>query len=314
MYLILFLCFCLCTLTLLSLSAKWIEFFRTSVLPYGKLNTTTQKPTSPLGHWLAQWTVPKAWFAHFYLVGLAMTIENTLEIIVLLKYQVRGPIMSTLYMLDNEKLGDTMSRQDCLVALTLVILHLARRVYESLYIERPSQQAKMHISHYLTGLGFYGAMVFGTWLEGAANLGVYGDIINNNHTSNMDSSKQVSIPTIVRTTLGVLLFLYATNHQHTCHHILGSLRKNIGSGYQIPQGDWFEWIVVPHYLCDILIYLALNILNGFKNWIFLCGLIWTTINLTITASETKIWYQKTFGDEYKKKFPKGRWIILPWVY
>ncbi|KAI9261593.1 3-oxo-5-alpha-steroid 4-dehydrogenase-domain-containing protein [Phascolomyces articulosus] len=324
MYLILFLCFCLCTLTLLSILAKWIQFLRTSVLPYGKLNNTAEKPQSRSGQWLAQWTVPKSWFSHFYIVGLALAMGNAFEIGLFFQYHIRGPIMTLLYTLDTPQGSDTMAAQDCLVALMLFIIHLARRVYESLCIERPSPQARMHISHYLTGLGFYGAMVFATWVEGAANLGVWdmnkmielktSMTTNNNNDyytlNHLDSERMA--PTI-RATLAIPLFLYAANHQHTCHHILGSLREN-GSGYQIPRGDWFESIVVPHYLADILIYLAFNLLCGFQNKVFLCGLVWTLINLSITASETEQWYQKTFGDEYKKTYPKKRWIILPWVY
>ncbi|KAI9490633.1 3-oxo-5-alpha-steroid 4-dehydrogenase-domain-containing protein [Zychaea mexicana] len=286
-------------------------------LPYGKLNITADKPQSPLGHWLAQLTVPKSWFSHFYIVGFAFALESCIEIALLLLWQptknfskAGGPILTLVRTLDTAQGSTHIEPEFCVLALVLMTMHLGRRVYESLCVERPSRNARMHISHYATGLGFYGAMVVATWIEGAANLGLW----NSDTTTVMAWKKAFAAPTIlVRTTLAVALFAYASNHQHTCHHILASLREK-RSGYQIPRGDWFESVVVPHYLADILIYFALCILHGFGNWTLLCGLVWTIVNLSITADETEAWYKTTFDDRYKKAFPKGRWIILPWVY
>lgn len=118
-----------------------------------------------------------------------------------------------------------------------------------------------------------------------------------------------------RVVMAMVLFFYASMHQHQCHCILASLRTRKDTNhYQIPRGDWFEWIVVPHYFADILVYLSLCILHGFRNWILICGLFWTVINLSITASGTEEWYKAKFGLRYQATFPKGRWIILPGIY
>jgi 3-oxo-5-alpha-steroid 4-dehydrogenase 3 len=154
----------------------------------------------------------------------------------------------------------------------------------------------MHISHYLVGIGFYGAMVFGTWLEG---LSLFGNRLEETHY-------------FITTIISISLFIYASIHQYNCHVILASLRKDSNEGYTIPRGDWFEWIVVPHYFADILIYLSLCILYRFQNCILLCGLIWTVINLSVVANETQSWYYNHFTKEkYNVAFPHGRWRIIP---
>lgn len=109
--------------------------------------------------------------------------------------------------------------------------------------------------------------------------------------------------------IALLLFFYANYHQYQCHSILASLRSNSTERYSVPRGDWFEWIVVPHYFADILIYVSLCILYQFKNMTLLCGLIWTAVNLSITANQTFLWYQKHFPHRQE-----NRWRIIPGIY
>ncbi|KAJ8653066.1 hypothetical protein O0I10_011286 [Lichtheimia ornata] len=308
MYLISFVCFCLCTLTFFAILARCIPLLRSSVLSYGKLQSIAVHPTSTIASQLAQWTVPKSWFSHFYVVGLISALYCFAEIVLLLQWHGHGPVLYCLRVWDIPQASSHISVLESLVALALLTLHLARRVYESFYIERSSLEARMHVSHYLAGVGFYGAMVLATWLEGAANFGVWSGIPS-------PSALGLSDLLCTRVVMATLLFFYASMHQHQCHCILASLRtKKEENHYQIPRGDWFEWIVVPHYFADILVYLSLCILHGFRNWILVCGLIWTVINLSITASGTEEWYKTKFGLRYQATFPKGRWIILPGIY
>ncbi|CDH58502.1 3-oxo-5-alpha-steroid 4-dehydrogenase [Lichtheimia corymbifera JMRC:FSU:9682] len=308
MYLISFVCFCLCTLTFSAILARCIPLLRSSVLSYGKLQSIATRPTSSIALQLAQWTVPKSWFAHFYVVGLISALYCFAEIVFLLQWHGHGPVLYCLRMWDIPQASSHISVLESIVALALLTLHLARRVYESFCIERPSLEARMHVSHYLAGVGFYGAMVLATWLEGAANFGVWSGKLS---PPALDWSDLLC----TRVVMATFLFFYASMHQHQCHCILASLRtKKEANHYQIPRGDWFEWIVVPHYFADILVYLSLCILHGFRNWILICGLIWTVINLSITASGTEEWYKAKFGLRYQATFPKGRWIILPGIY
>lgn len=302
MYLIVFISICLLVLSLLSICAKIIPELRRSVLSYGKLNVeNTEKPTTLWATQLAKLTVPKHFFSHFYVVGLTFAIYCIAELVSLDAFGKPLLLISILKRLDTVQGTHHLDKQTCIIGLTLMTLHLARRCYESFLIERPSKTATMHVSHYLIGIGFYGAMVFGTWLEGLSSFEAQS---NNNNNS-----------TIYTTVIAIGLFFYASLHQYNCHVILASLRKDTDKGYTIPRGDWFEQIVVPHYFADILIYLSLCILYRFQNCILLCGLIWTTTNLSIVASETHSWYQHHFTiEKLKITFPHRRWRIIPYVY
>ncbi|KAG1040460.1 hypothetical protein G6F25_004761 [Rhizopus arrhizus] len=268
---------------------------KASVLSYGKLNLhNTKKPKTSWAHYLSTLTVPKHYFNHFYVVGLSFGILCAVEL-----YFKDGILFYILRQLDQPSQSDRLSQMQCRIGLLLINVHLARRVYESFRIERPSKEAMMHISHYLVGIGFYGAMVFGTWLEGASYLGVW-------------PTAPIEKGCIDWTTfIAISLFLYASIHQYRCHCILASLRYLSTTKYSVPKGDWFEWIVAPHYFADILIYVSLCILYRFQNMIILFGLVWTVVNLSITANQTFLWYQKQFPQHPELK---KRWRIIPGIY
>lgn len=316
MLLIALLCFCLHLLSALSVIAKFQPTLRSSVLAYGKLSQTADRPTCKLSHWISQQTVPKAWFSHFYLIGFLFAVWCDIEIAMLLRYHQKWPIVSLLQHFDHPGLSSSQPAIICILNLCLITLQIGRRLYEVNNVERPSQNARMHVSHYMIGIGFYGAMVFAAWLEGAANLGVW-DI--SQQPSQLFDTSLILRPHVL---LGFGIFIYASRHQHVCHRILAQIRmKSLSSPsssqttlYQIPRGDWFETVVCPHYLADILIYVALCVLNKFQNLTFVAGLIWTTLNLSITAGETERWYKKSFGSKYSNTFKRGRWIIIPGIY
>jgi 3-oxo-5-alpha-steroid 4-dehydrogenase 3 len=302
MYLILFISSCLIMLSLLSICAKQLPELQASVLSYGKLNLhNDKKPKTSWASQLSKLTVPKHYFNHFYVVGLLFALICIVELISFDIYHKPLFLIWLLQHYDTIKGTHHLDKQTCIVGLTLMTLHLTRRIYESFWIERPSKTATMHISHYLVGIGFYGAIVFGTWLEGFSSFGTTG------------SSEPLHFFT---TLLAITLFFYASYHQYNCHVILASLRKEDNNErYTIPRGDWFEWIVSPHYFADILVYLSLCILYQFKNYILICGLVWTIINLSITANETQSWYHRYFSTEkYNLAFPNGRWRIIPGCY
>lgn len=298
MYLITFISSCLLILTFLCVCAKILPELHASVLSYGKLNLhNDKKPTTSWATQLSKLIVPKRYFSHFYVVGLVFALLSATELTYL--QLCHRPLM-LIWILNHDNMEGTqrLDKQTCIIGLSLMTLHLTRRVYESFLIEKPSKTATMHCSHYLVGFGFYGAMVFGTWLEGLSSFG------------------QPQAETHLFCTLvAISLFFYASFHQYNCHVILASLRKDVDSGYTIPRGDWFEWLVTPHYFADLLIYLSLCILCRFQSHILLCGLVWTITNLSVVAGETQRWYQVHFSTEkYNLAFPRGRWNIIPGCY
>ncbi|KAI7904611.1 3-oxo-5-alpha-steroid 4-dehydrogenase-domain-containing protein [Cokeromyces recurvatus] len=311
MYLIIIICSCLITLTLLSICAKKIHELQASVLSYGKLNLhNNRKPITSWAQTLSTLKIPKHYFNHFYVIGLFTALESILEITLWLYFKRSFILIRLLQRYDVNMGSDHVSREQIWIGLVMMTCHLIRRVYESFWIERPSKTATMHLSHYFIGVGFYGGMVLGTWLEGAAQLGLWGE--EDSRRGRDEQKQSLHVLTLL---IAFGLFLYASYHQSRCHKILASLRKQDREVYSIPRGDWFEFIVAPHYFADILIYLSLNILYHFQNYIFICGLIWTIVNLSITANETQSWYYHHFSREkYHQAFPHGRYRIIPGCY
>jgi 3-oxo-5-alpha-steroid 4-dehydrogenase 3 len=112
--------------------------------------------------------------------------------------------------------------------------------------------------------------------------------------------------------LALLLFLWASYHQYQCHTILGKLTARTADGrkiYKIPHGDWFNHVSSPHYLAEILIYIALFLAMKGQSFRWILVLIFVVSNLTLGAQNTHLWYKQKFED-----YPGHRYIILPYIY
>jgi 3-oxo-5-alpha-steroid 4-dehydrogenase 3 / polyprenol reductase len=112
----------------------------------------------------------------------------------------------------------------------------------------------------------------------------------------------------------ILLFIFASYHQHVLHRHLASLRPSTPTSsttfiYLIPKGDWFEFISSAHYFAEILIYVSFVILTKGMNLTIWSVSIWTIIGLGVMATENDLWGKERF----KERWPK-RWLIIPFVY
>lgn len=109
----------------------------------------------------------------------------------------------------------------------------------------------------------------------------------------------------------IMLFFWAYLHQYHCHNILGRLRTGKAkSQYCIPNGDWFEFVSSPHYLAEMLIYLALSLCLAVHHPLTPMWLVFlsTCCTLSASAKQTHQWYKK-FED-----YPTNRKIVIPYVY
>jgi 3-oxo-5-alpha-steroid 4-dehydrogenase 3 / polyprenol reductase len=113
----------------------------------------------------------------------------------------------------------------------------------------------------------------------------------------------------LKTLLAVLLFFLASGVQHDCHKYLASLKK-----YSLPENRTFQWVLCPHYTCDCIIYLSLAIVAApdaqVLNKTISTVLLFTIVNLGITAESSRKWYAEKFGAERIA----GRWRMVPFVY
>jgi 3-oxo-5-alpha-steroid 4-dehydrogenase 3 len=125
----------------------------------------------------------------------------------------------------------------------------------------------------------------------------------------------------LRTFIGVILFLLASGMQYDCHAYLASLKRPRMTRegkqevkYRMPEHPAWNLCLTPHYFAECLIYLSMSIVAAPKgsliNWTLGCALIFVVVNLGITASGTKRWYEHRFG----ASSVAGRSCMIPFVY
>lgn len=98
-------------------------------------------------------------------------------------------------------------------------------------------------------------------------------------------------------------FFVASAVQHAAHRILAE-SKPLSGKYGIPRGGAFKFVCCPHYTSEIIIYSC---------FVALCPgpltarmLLFVIGNLSVTAKQTKEWYEEKFPDN----IPYGSWAAL----
>ncbi|RIA87425.1 hypothetical protein C1645_878044 [Glomus cerebriforme] len=317
-------------ITLIIICFSLIENFRNVIKVYGKLEETILIPNKT---WISLLSVPKYYFKYFYINGFLWITCIIIEIIILKNnfngifsifihlFEIDIPQLFQQYNVIDYKFNEEIYKEyygkqpieECILALFMIEVQVIRRAFECFFVEKPSLNSKMLITHYIIGITYYLATGLAVIIEGLWNLGVF----------NKDQFKIFPpFSNFIKWNIlsAILLFIYASYHQNVLHRHLASLRSSISisastststttSIYLIPKEDWFKFISSAHYFAEILIYLSFIILTKGKNLTIWLVLIWTIIGLGIMAKENEIWGKKRFD----KKWPK-RWIIIPFIY
>ncbi|KAI8143683.1 3-oxo-5-alpha-steroid 4-dehydrogenase-domain-containing protein [Fennellomyces sp. T-0311] len=93
--------------------------------------------------------------------------------------------------------------------------------------------------------------------------------------------------------LGLCFFLAGEILNHYHHRVLANLRKSKGdTTYKIPEGGLFELVWCPHYLGEIVTFMALVLVS--QNILALPLQIAATAYLGCRAFNTKKWYESRF--------------------
>ena len=237
--------------------------------------------------------VPHDYFKHFYVVSV---LSSSFWL-----YQIITKGAAVRLFCPRKHHGDnlkSMSVDQIILTWSLMLIQGVRRLIESTLLTKPST-SKMWIGHWILGMAFYVAMGMAVWIEGASQLIDDGSIT---------TQISFSAPSL-RTILSIPIFILASGVQHDCHTYLASLPK-----YTLPIHPIFNTLVCPHYTAECLIYLSMALLSAPSGaWInrtIFSAFIFTTVNLSITASSTKEWYEKKFG----KENVAHRWTMLPGVW
>ncbi|XP_067843452.1 polyprenol reductase [Heptranchias perlo] len=254
--------------------------------------------------WLQRLDLPKRWFAHFYVVSV---IWNGLLLGIICQSLFLGhpfPIWlqrllsflcgSVLHL----KSGDELS---VLLVQMMLCIQAVRRLMECFFTSVFSNGV-LHPVQYCWGLVYYVLVGLTVHCEGPL-LG----------------TKVYTIRDLLAQgqwyhAAGIMLFVWATIHHHKSHVILASLRKNklgevINFRHSIPYGDWFEVVSCPHYLAELLIYLALSVTFEGRHltwWFVVLYVLFSHAMMAVLCHE---FYVKKYD-----AYPKKRKAFIPFIF
>ena len=252
--------------------------------PKNKNNQTSQNVPLNIAQrsidYIAVLQVPHGYFLHFYVVALLSSVFWLIQI------GTGGSILRSLCASNLDEVAvASMSVDQVLLTWSLLTLQGVRRLLESIKWNK-SSASKMWFVHWLLGIAFYLAMGMAVWMDGAEEL---------LRDEPIWLKATFAYPSL-KTMLSIPLFLMASGIQHDCHNYLASLPK-----YSLPQHPIFNTFVCPHYTAECLIYLSMAMISAppglWINRTIFAAAIFVTVNLSVTASSTKLWYEKKFGKE-----------------
>lgn len=180
-------------------------------------------------------------------------------------------------------------------AQILLLLHLLRRLYECHYVHQFRPTSHMHLEGYLLGVGHYAILPLVFIMRPSAD-GTY-----------------LTFPSAAFCSFN----LWMQYEQFVHHHILARIRghSNKRPTYVLPPRErWFQSVLCPHYLAEILIYISwafllssqgtdpavsfgkasstwnaiLKIGFEYRHWFLF---VWVAINLTVSALRNRDWYK-----------------------
>ena len=227
-------------------------------------------------------TVPKRFFLHFY---------------------VWGTLCTCICLLVRCNYNDDNPHHHHVSIFVLTLVHLLRRIYECCRVHVWRPDSRMHVAGYALGLMHYTLV----------SLTVY----CSSHYHDHNQYNNNSIATTVSFVAGVMICLYGQVQQHRHHVLLANLRRqhnndtnNNNNSYTVPSGAWFDWVVCPHYLAEIVVYLGFATVLGWTGPASTM-VLWVGTNLTVSAWHTYDWYAR---NNYTQRYLGSRCAIVPFCW
>ncbi|XP_015717744.1 polyprenol reductase [Coturnix japonica] len=185
------------------------SIFFQDLIRYGKTKRGGQQAA-----WLRRLQVPKRWFTHFYVVSI---LWNGFLLIRLFQAEFLGASLPAWIQIFHSAFGRDLQNQNtdsehfsALLVLLLLWLHSFRRLAECLNTSVFSDGV-IHIAQYCFGLGYYVAVGSTVLCQVPADV-----------RNGKGLSAQISWYHIV----GIVMYIWASLHQHRCLVILANLRKS----------------------------------------------------------------------------------------
>lgn len=231
-----------------------------------------------------------------------------------------------------------------LIIMCLLQLHLIARLYECMFIHKYNQYSQQHVFVTIGGCLFYLMLSITMYCD----MVLFTSNIQSFYVQMNALLNNTIIPWLLAASLSMYGIAYI--EQRRCHLILARLRGNqsihtlsspqqnniqsihkaskllgadtdtinqlqqqsIHTKYSIPYGNWFDFISMPHYTAEILIYLSFFMIQLSTRDQFpllqLLILLWTVVNLCITGYRSHLWYKNKFIS-----YPTDRYAVIPYI-
>jgi 3-oxo-5-alpha-steroid 4-dehydrogenase 3 len=167
-------------ITLIIFSFSLIGFLRNLIKVYGKLEDTILISNKTNKAWINFLSVPKYYFKYFYITGFLWITYIIIEVI-LLKNNFIGIFSIFVHLFDYDNDDKEIYKEyygkqkieECILALFMMEIQVIRRAFECFFIEKPSLNSKMLITHHIIGITYYIATGLAVIIEGLWNLGIF---------------------------------------------------------------------------------------------------------------------------------------------
>jgi len=168
-----------------------------------------------------------------------------------------------------------------IIVFATVAIHFSKRVLESLFLHKYSGPIGILTTFMIAGFYSFIAYLIGS--------------LNRQPLQSMD----------IWFYIGVRLFIVGIFGNFIHHKILTDLRKDT-LDYIIPTGGFFDLIVCPHYLFEIVTWVGVFLVS--RHLASLLALIFIIGYLSARSIRTLKWYKKRFSE-----FPAARKAIIPFI-
>ncbi|XP_026088496.1 polyprenol reductase-like isoform X1 [Carassius auratus] len=267
-----------------------------NLIRYGKTKEDIKIP-----NWQLLFDVSKRCFYHFYAVSV---MWNGL----LLLFSLRSVVMSealpdwlinALWCLTGRP-RDAWKELHLSILLLQVLLwiHSFRRLLECLFVSVFSNGV-INVVQYAFGLGYY-VLLGLTVLSINASLpqSVPGPLFN-----------QLTWHQVI----GTLLFIWASLLQNRSLSLLAKMRTDSSGkvetlAHKMPCGGWFNLVSCPHYLAELLIYLAMSVCCGCSSLTWWLVVLYVLCNQALAAQLCHDYYRSKF-----EMYPHQRKAFIPFV-
>jgi 3-oxo-5-alpha-steroid 4-dehydrogenase 3 len=283
-------------LSLVALASRYLPSLK-EVASHGKTLLNNQQQRRHSANNSSRWLVSKRWYVHFYLMGLCS--------VGLVQYAA-----GRLSLSDEESSASMQYfASPIFAARTLLVLHLCRRIYECLFVQQYSEQSsKMHILGYALGMGHYLVLPLVFWNISADSRENRHRLLYRANRIPMGNNVSRLLPLLIL----ILSNLWMQNEQYRHHLILARLRldrakkddgdNNNTSSHLLPSKQrWFQWVLCPHYLAEILLYVSFVLLLEWHQQQYIHGLIDLcrqefdyTLDMTLERKWWQWWIEASF--------------------